>query len=67
MAGEIPGTRHLATVGLPTGPALKNQFSQVEDFVRFPYHPNVQIGLVGHQYYKIGLLNIFIYLRNTTL
>ena len=40
-AGEIAGTRHLATVGPPMGPALQSQFKQVEDFVRFRYHPHV--------------------------
>ena len=52
MAGEIPGTRHLATVGPPMGPALKNQFSQVQDFVRFRYHPNVIFKKDDLQYYE---------------
>lgn len=39
-AGEIPGTRNLATVGPPMGPALKETFAQVEDFVRFRYSPD---------------------------
>lgn len=52
MAGEIPGTRHLATVGPPMGPALKNQFSQVEDFVRFRYHPDVIFRKDDIRYYE---------------
>lgn len=36
-AGEIPGIRHLATVGPPLGPALKQNFTQVENAVRFRY------------------------------
>ena len=34
---EIPGTRHLATVGPPLGPALKQKFPEVEETVRFRY------------------------------
>ena len=52
MAGEIPGTRHLATVGPPMGPALKNQFSQVQDFVRFRYHPDVIFRHGDTQHYE---------------
>ncbi len=51
-AGEIPGTRHLATVGPPMGPALRNQFKQVEDIVRFRYHPDVIFRKDDIQYYE---------------
>lgn len=39
-AGEIPSSRHLATVGPPMGPALKETYPQVEDYVRFRYSPD---------------------------
>jgi putative ABC transport system permease protein len=37
---EVPGTRHLATVGPPVGPALKQTFDQIEDAVRMRYTPD---------------------------
>ncbi|HMG90302.1 MAG TPA: ABC transporter permease [Chryseolinea sp.] len=50
-AGEIPGIRHLATVGPPLGPALKN-FTQVEDAVRFRHSPNRVMRANDHQHYE---------------
>jgi len=35
--GEVPGHRHMATVGPTVGPALKDYFPEVEAFVRFRY------------------------------
>ena len=51
-AGEIPGIRHLATVGPPVGPALKETFSQVEDAVRFRYSPDRIMRVNDRQYYE---------------
>ena len=50
--GEIPGTRHLATVGPPLGPALKATFSQIEDVVRFRDCGNVIIRRGDVQHYE---------------
>lgn len=49
-AGEIPGIRHLATVGPPLGPALANEVAAVENTVRFRYAPEqtVQVGETRH-------------------
>ena len=48
-AGEVPGIRHLATVGPPLGPALKQGFTQVEDAVRFRYSPDRIMRVNDHQ------------------
>lgn len=51
-AGEIPGTRKLATVGPPVGPAMKATFSQVEDAVRFRYTPDHIITYKDNRHYE---------------
>src|SRR5688500_13515586 len=51
-AGEDPGIRHLATVGPPLGPALKQGFTQVEDAVRFRYSPDRIMRVNDHQHYE---------------
>ena len=51
-AGEIPGIRHLATVGPPVGPALKQSFTQVENAVRFRYSPDRIMRMNDHQHYE---------------
>lgn len=51
-AGRIPGTRHIANVGPPMGPALKNTFPQVEDAVRFRYSPEVVMRYGDVQFYE---------------
>lgn len=51
-AGEIPGIRHIATVGPPVGPALKQNFTQVEDAVRFRYSPDRVMRANDHQHYE---------------
>lgn len=51
-AGEIPGTRHLATVGPPMGPGLKEEFSQVEEFVRFRHSADWIVRNGSHQHYE---------------
>ncbi len=51
-AGELPGTRHLATVGPPVGPALKETFPQVEDAVRFRHAPNRTVRYNDQQHYE---------------
>jgi putative ABC transport system permease protein len=51
-AGDIPGTRHLPTVGPPMGPALKAEFPQVEESVRFRYHPDVIMRHDENQHYE---------------
>ncbi len=51
-AGEIPGIRHLATVGPPLGPALKQNFTQVDDAVRFRYSPDRIMHVNDHQHYE---------------
>jgi len=51
-AGEIPGDRHLPTVGPPLGPALKQNFTQVEDAVRFRYSPDRVMRVNDQQHYE---------------
>jgi len=51
-AGEIPGNRHLATVGPPMGPALKETYPQVEDYVRFRYSPDWIVRHEDKQHYE---------------
>ena len=51
-AGEIPGIRHVATVGPPVGPALKQTFTQVEDAVRFRYSPDRIMRVNDNQHYE---------------
>lgn len=54
-AGEIPGIRHLATVGPPMGPALKQTFSEVEEAVRLRYSPDWIVRLGDNQHYENGV------------
>lgn len=54
-AGEIPGDRHLPTVGPPVGPALKQSFSAVEDAVRFRYSPDRIMRVGTNQFYEGGV------------
>jgi putative ABC transport system permease protein len=51
-AGEIPGIRHVATVGPPLGPALKQSSTQVEDVVRFRYSPDRIMRVNNNQHYE---------------
>jgi len=51
-AGEIPGVRHVATVGPPLGPALKQSSTQVEDAVRFRYSPDRIMRVNDNQHYE---------------
>ncbi|HYG03358.1 MAG TPA: ABC transporter permease [Chryseosolibacter sp.] len=51
-AGEIPGTRHLATVGPPMGPALKEQFPGVEEYVRFRTSADWLVRVNNTQHYE---------------
>jgi putative ABC transport system permease protein len=51
-AGEIPGTRHLATISPPVGPALKQGYSQVEDAVRFRYSPDRVMRVGDNQHFE---------------
>ncbi len=51
-AGEIPGIRHVATVGPPLGPALKQSSTQVEDAVRFRYSPDRIMRVDNNQHYE---------------
>ena len=50
--GEIPGIRHLATVGPPLGPTMKETFPEVEDAVRLRYSPDWIVRLGEKQYYE---------------
>jgi putative ABC transport system permease protein len=51
-AGEIPGTRHLATVGPPMGPGLKETYPQVEEFVRLRQSSDWIVRFGERQHYE---------------
>ncbi len=51
-AGEIAGIRHLATVGPPVGPALKQGFTQVEDAVRIRFSLDCIMRVNDRQHYE---------------
>jgi putative ABC transport system permease protein len=48
QTAEVPGSRHLGTVGPPVGPALVQKYPQVEEAARFRYTPEriVRVGEV---------------------
>ncbi|MEQ8474178.1 MAG: ABC transporter permease [Marinoscillum sp.] len=45
-------TRHLATVGPPVGPALKQDYSEIENFVRFRYTPTQPVRHDNTSFYE---------------
>lgn len=51
-AGTPPGTRHVANVGPPVGPALKATFPQIEDAVRFRSTPERIVESGDKQFYE---------------
>jgi putative ABC transport system permease protein len=57
-AGEIPGHRHLATVGPPVGPAFKETFPEVENFVRFRSTPDRIVRVGDKQNYEARIFYV---------
>jgi putative ABC transport system permease protein len=49
---EIPGHRHMATVGPTVGPELKASFPEVEAFVRFRYSPDWVVRFKTVRFYE---------------
>jgi putative ABC transport system permease protein len=49
---EIPGHRHMGTVGPTVGPAMKNDFPEVENFVRFRYSPDWIVRFQSFRFYE---------------
>jgi putative ABC transport system permease protein len=57
-AGEIPGHRHLGTVGPPVGPAFKETFPEVENFVRFRHTPDRIVRVGDKQNYEARIFYV---------
>jgi putative ABC transport system permease protein len=49
---DIAGQRHLGTVGSTVGPAMKNAFPEVEEFVRFRYSPDWIVRFGNTRFYE---------------
>lgn len=52
QTADIAGHRHLGTVGPTVGPAMKNAFPEVEEYVRFRYSPDWIVHFQTNRFYE---------------
>ena len=52
---EIPGQRHMGTVGPTVAPALKDISPEIESFTRFRYSPDWVVSVGNRRFYEHGV------------